>query len=251
MTRTVIITGAGSGIGAATARRFAEDGWNVVLNGRTRDKLEDVAKDLPERHTHIAPGDVSEPDDAARLVEAAVDTFGGLTCLVNNAGIARGGPPGELSHEDFDAQMRINVGGMFNCVTAALPHLKEADGACIVNTSSVSGLGGDWQMFGYNASKGAVSNMTRAMALDLAPDIRVNAVAPSMTETDMSKGIREDEALLDRFTDRIPMGRGAKPEEVASVIAFLASADAVFVNGVVLPVDGGLSASNGQPNFSA
>jgi len=251
MTRTVIITGAGSGIGAATARRFADDGWNVVLNGRTKEKLQHVAKDLLEMHCHVVSGDVSSPAEVEKLVEETVATFGGLTCLVNNAGIARGGAPGELSHADFEDTMRINVGGVFNCVTAALPHLKKADGASVVNTSSVSGEGGDWTMFGYNASKGAISNMTRAMALDLAPDIRVNAVAPTMTETAMSEGIRKDDALLARFKDRIPMGRGAQPEEVASVIAFLASADARFVNGVVLPVDGGLMASNGQPNFSA
>ncbi|MGK7754901.1 MULTISPECIES: SDR family NAD(P)-dependent oxidoreductase [unclassified Roseovarius] len=251
MTRTVIVTGAGSGIGAATAKRFADDGWNVVLNGRTREKLEAVAAELPEMHVRVVQGDVANPDDAARLVEEAVDSFGGLTCLINNAGIARGGEPGALSHDDFNAQMHINVGGTFNCVTAALPELKKADGACIVNTSSVSGERGDWAMFGYNASKGAISNMTRAMALDLAPEIRVNAVAPSLTETELTTDIRDDDALMKRFSDRIPMGRGAKPEEVASVIAFLASHDARFVNGVVLPVDGGLSASNGQPNFSA
>jgi meso-butanediol dehydrogenase/(S,S)-butanediol dehydrogenase/diacetyl reductase len=251
MTRTVIITGAGSGIGAATARRFAEDGWNVVLNGRTKEKLQNVAKDLPEMQRHIVSGDVSSREDAEKLVEETVATFGGLTCLVNNAGIARAGAPGELSHGDFEDTMRTNVGGVFNCVTAALPHLEKADGSSVVNTSSVSGEGGDWTMFGYNASKGAVSNMTRAMALDLAPDIRVNAVAPTMTETAMSEGIREDDALMKRFKDRIPMARGAQPEEVADVIAFLASSDARFVNGVVLPVDGGLMASNGQPNFSA
>ncbi len=251
MTRTAIITGAGSGIGAATAKRFADDGWNVVLNGRTRDKLDAVAAELPEMGVRVVDGDVSKPDDAERLITEAVESFGGLTCVVNNAGIARGGAPGDLSFEDFNAQMNINAGGVFNCVTAALPELKKADGACIVNTSSVSGLGGDWTMFGYNASKGAVSNMTRAMALDLAPDIRVNAVAPSLTRTEMSSGIRDDESLMARFKDRIPMGRAAEPEDVASVIAFLASHDARFVNGVVLPVDGGLSASNGQPNFAA
>ncbi|QFT92838.1 3-oxoacyl-[acyl-carrier-protein] reductase FabG [Roseovarius sp. THAF9] len=251
MTRTAIITGAGSGIGAATAKRFAEDGWNVVLNGRTRDKLDAVAGELPEMGVRVVDGDVSKPDDAERLVTEAVESFGGLTCLVNNAGIARGGAPGDLSLEDFNAQMNINAGGVFNCVTAALPELKKADGACIVNTSSVSGLGGDWTMFGYNASKGAVSNMTRAMALDLAPDIRVNAVAPSLTDTEMTAGMQDDTDLMTRFAERIPMGRGAQPAEVASVIAFLASHDARFVNGVVLPVDGGLSASNGQPNFAA
>ena len=251
MTRTVIITGAGSGIGAATARRFARDGWNVVLNGRTRDKLESVAQDLDHGQTKIVAGDVSEKDDTARLISETVKAFGGLTCLVNNAGIARGGAPGDLGHGEFQHMMRINVTGVFNCVTAALPHLRAAENASIVNTSSVSGLGGDWGMFGYNASKGAVSNMTRAMALDLAPQIRVNAVAPSYTKTNMTDGIEDNEDLLQRFKTRIPMGRGAEPEEVASVIAFLASPDAGFVNGVVLPVDGGLSASNGQPNFSA
>ncbi len=251
MPRTVIVTGAGSGIGAATARRFAADGWNVVLNGRTEQKLRDVAADLPEDSRLVVPGDVADPQDAARLIGETVSTFGDLTCLVNNAGIARGGAPGDLSREDFEATMRTNVTGIFTCVTAALPHLKKAEGASIVNTSSVSGLGGDWTMFGYNASKGAVSNMTRAMALDLAPAIRVNAVAPSFTETEMTAGMQDDTDLMDRFAERIPMGRGARPEEIASVIAFLASPDAGFVNGVVLPVDGGVSASNGQPNFAA
>lgn len=251
MTNTAIITGAGTGIGAATAKRFAEDGWNVVLNGRTREKLEKVAQDLPDAQVLVMPGDVSDAEDTDRLVKDTVDRFGGVSCLVNNAGIARGGTPGDLSHDDFEQMMRINVNGVHNCVVAALPHLKKAEGASIINTSSVSGLGGDWTMFGYNTSKGAVSNMTRAMALDLAPGIRVNAVAPSLTNTEMTAGMQDNTDLMDRFADRIPMGRGAQPEEVASVIAFLASDDAGFVNGVILPVDGGLSASNGQPNFSA
>ena len=145
--------------------------------------------------------------------------------------------------------MDINVTGIFNTSTEALPHLKETNGS-IVNTSSVSGIGGDWQMFGYNTSKGAVSNMTRAMALDLGKHgVRVNAVAPSVTKTQMSEGLREDDDKLAMVKNRIPMKRPAEPEEVASVIAFLAGPDAGFVSGVILPVDGGLSASNGQPNF--
>lgn len=250
MTKTVIVTGAGSGIGEATARRFSADGWNVVLNGRTKDKLDEVAADFDDDRTLVAQGDVSVMDDVQEMIGAALSRFGSLDCLVNNAGIARQGPPGKLKRDDWDKLFAINAGGIFNCVTAALPALKQSNGS-IVNVSSVSGIGGDWGMFGYNATKGAVSNMTRAMALDLAPDVRVNAVAPSITISEMTTGLTGDDALMDRFRDRIPMGRPAEASEIASVIAFLAGPDAGFVNGVVLPVDGGVSASNGQPNFGA
>lgn len=248
-TKTVIITGAGSGIGEAAARRFSEDGWNVVLNGRTREKLEKVAGDLPGERTLVIDGDVSNKNDAAYLISETVDRFGALDCLINNAGVAEMGRPGELALEDFEKIMSVNVTGIFNTVTEAVPHLKEAKGS-IVNTSSVSGIGGDWKMFGYNTSKGAVTNMTRAIALDLGKHgVRVNAVAPSVTRTSMSEGIREDERKMEMVKNRIPMKRAAEPEEVASVMAFLAGPDAGFVSGVILPVDGGLSASNGQPNF--
>ncbi len=249
-TKTVIVTGAGSGIGEATAKRFSADGWNVVLNGRTRSKLEAVAASLPEDRTLTVAGDVSNMNDVSHLVAETVNRFGGLDCLVNNAGVAAMGKPGDLSREDWDKMLSINVTGLYNTCTEALPHLKASKGS-VVNLSSVSGIGGDWQMFGYNTSKGAVSNMTRAMALDLGKDgVRVNAVAPSVTRTQMSEGIRDSDEKLAMVKNRIPMKRPAEPEEVASVIAFLAGPNAGFVNGVILPVDGGLSASNGQPNFT-
>ena len=139
---------------------------------------------------------------------------------------------------------------MFLTIKKSLPHLKKTKGS-VVNVSSVSGLGGDWGMFAYNASKGMVSNLTRALALDFgASGVRVNAVAPSLTRTPMAQGIFDDEQNYDQFKTRIPLQRGAEPEEVADVIAFLASSDARFVSGVLLPVDGGLSASNGQPNMN-
>lgn len=128
-----------------------------------------------------------------------------------------------------------------------MPHLIKSHG-CIVNVSSVSGLGGDWQMSFYNAAKGAVSNFTRALALDHgAEGVRVNAVCPSLTRSELTEDMFSDKALMAKFAERIPLGRAAEPDEVADVIAFLASHDARFVNGVNLPVDGGLSASNGQP----
>lgn len=253
--RTVIITGSSTGIGEAIARRFASEGANVVLNSRSRDDLEQVAADLEDERTLIVDGDVSDPDFANDLVAKAVDRFGGLDCLVNNAGTATAGPLAEASDDDIDKVIDVNVKGTMYACRAAIPHLAKSDapgGGSIVNTSSVSGTGGDWTMPIYNASKGAVTNLTRALALQLgAQGIRANAVCPSMTKTDMSEGIRENDDLLEAFLQRIPLGRPGEPEDVAAVVAFLASEDARFVTGANLPVDGGVSASNGQPNFQA
>ena len=245
--KVVIVTGAGSGIGAATARRFAAEGARVVIADLKADKLQATAKDLPADRTLAQPTDVSRYEEVERLVAAAVERFGGVDVLVNNAGIAVQGKVTEASLEDWTSILATNVSGVFHGVRAAMPHLLKTRG-CVVNTSSVSGLGGDWDMSFYNTSKGAVSNFTRALALDYGKQgVRVNAVAPSLTFTGMTQDIKEDKALLAKFAERIPLGRGAEPEEIASVIAFLASDDARFVTGVVLPVDGGVSASNGQP----
>ncbi|MBX9933993.1 MAG: SDR family oxidoreductase [Methylobacterium sp.] len=245
--KTVIVTGSGSGIGAATARRFAREGACVVLNGRTREKLDRVAADLHQTRTLVQPGDVSHQAGAEALISATVAQFGRLDVLVNNAGVAPTGPFLETAVEDWRKVMAIDVDGVFFCTRAALPRLLETKGS-IVNVSSVSGLGGDWNMSFYNAAKGAITNLTRSLALELgSKGVRVNAVNPSLTFTDLTKDMKDDEALMQKFAERIPLGRGAEPEEVADVIAFLASHDARFVSGVNLPVDGGLMASNGQP----
>ncbi|GJD96687.1 3-phenylpropionate-dihydrodiol/cinnamic acid-dihydrodiol dehydrogenase [Methylobacterium iners] len=246
--KTVVVTGSGSGIGAATVRRFAREGACVVLNGRTREKLDRVAADLDPARTLVQAGDVSDGASAETLVSAAVSRFGRLDVLVNNAGVAPTGPFLETPVEDWRKVMAIDVDGVFHCTRAALAHLLETKGS-IVNVSSVSGLGGDWNMSFYNAAKGAVTNLTRSLALELGgKGVRVNAVNPSLTFTELTAGMKDDAALMQKFADRIPLGRGAEPEEVADVIAFLASHDARFVNGVNLPVDGGLMASNGQPH---
>lgn len=248
--KSAIITGGGSGIGAAVAVRLVKDGWQVTINGRTKKKLEKVKKDIGKsKRVHIFAGDVSNPKDVEKMIKAHVKEFGGLDGLINNAGVAVMGGVDEVKFEDWKNLMSINVDGMFHTITNSKKYLEKSKGA-IVNVSSVSGLGGDWNMWVYNTSKGAVSNLTRALALDLAAvGVRVNAVAPSLTDTDMAGGIMDDDKIMKRFKRRIPMGRAAKPEEVAAVIAFLLSEDARFVNGVILPVDGGLSASNGQPKF--
>jgi meso-butanediol dehydrogenase/(S,S)-butanediol dehydrogenase/diacetyl reductase len=245
--RVVVVTGAGSGIGAATAKRFASEGASVVLNGRDPGKLDRIASELDAGRTLVHAGDVSVQSDAEALMAAAVGRFGRIDVLVNNAGVAPTGPFLDASVEDWRKVMAVDVDGVFFCIRAALPHLLASKGS-IVNVSSVSGLAGDWNMSFYNAAKGAVTNLTRSLALELGDKgVRVNAVNPSLTFTDLTHGMKDDDGLMARFADRIPMGRGAEPEEIADVIAFLASHDARFVTGVNLPVDGGLSASNGQP----
>lgn len=246
--KIVIITGAGSGIGEATARRFAADGATVVLVGRTQDKLDKVADALADKNkVFVRPTDVSKAEDVRALFDEVIDKYGQLDVLVNNAGVASGGLIADVTDEDWHKVMSINVDGVFHCTRAAMPHLKKT-GGCVVNTSSVSGLGGDWAFATYNTSKGAVSNFTRAVALDYAKTgVRVNAVCPSLTRSELTDDMFEKSDLMGKFAERIPMGRGAEPEEVGDVIVFLASHDARFINGVNLPVDGGLSASNGQP----
>ena len=246
----VIVTGAGSGIGAATAQRFAAEGAKVVLAGRTRGKLETAAKDFLVDCFLLQEADVSSKASVDRMVAAAVGRFGRLDILVNNAGLAPVGPIMEVAVDDWRATMATNVDGVYYGCRAAVPHLLATRGA-IVNVSSVAGLGGDWNMSAYNAAKGAVTNLTRSLALELGGrGVRVNAVNPSLTSTALTRGLEENDALKAKFTERIPMGRSARPEEVAAVIAFLASKDASFVNGVNLPVDGGLNASNGQPKLA-
>lgn len=245
--KVVIVTGAGSGIGAATARRFASEDACVVLAGRTRAKLDKVAETLPADKVLVRVTDVAKWDDVQGLIQDTVKKYGRLDVLVNNAGVAPEGKITEATLEDWRQVMAVDLDGVFYGCRAAIPELIKTKGS-IINVSSVSGLGGDWSLSFYNAAKGAVTNFTRALAIDHGADgIRINAVCPSLTRTNMTEDMYQDAELMAKFKERIPMARGAEPEEVADVIAFLASHDARFINGVNLPVDGGLTASNGQP----
>jgi meso-butanediol dehydrogenase / (S,S)-butanediol dehydrogenase / diacetyl reductase len=248
--KVVIVTGAGSGIGAATVRRFHAEGAAVVLAGRTKAKLAKTMQDLEDKRCAIQIADVSVPEDMEKLAADTIDRFGRIDVLVNNAGIGMLGGFLDLPATEWHRVFSINVDGIFNATRSILPHLIETKG-CVVNLSSVSGLGGDRGLSFYNATKGAVSNLTRTLALEFGKTgVRVNAVCPSVTFTELNKPVFErNPELLQRQLDRIPLGRGAQPEEVASVIAFLASSDASFVNGVNLPVDGGVDASSGQGVF--
>ncbi|MGB7373994.1 SDR family NAD(P)-dependent oxidoreductase [Pontixanthobacter sp.] len=249
--KTVIVTGSSGGIGEGIARRFASEGANVVLNSRNRDDLEKVAADFDAARTLIVEGDVSDADFAGKIVTKTVETFGSLDVLVNNAGVAAFGQLVDASDEDIDSTLNINVKGVLYLCRAAIPELAKTKGS-IINVSSVSGVGGDWVLPIYNASKGAVSNLTRSLALQLGSQgIRVNAVLPTITRSDMSAGMLDQDAMMDAFHNRIPLGRIGEPEDIAGPVAFLASQDAGFVTGVNLAVDGGTNASNGQPNMMA
>ena len=247
--KVVIVTGAGSGIGAGTARRFLQEGAFVTLNGRREHKLQETIAGFDAAKSLVHPGDVSVEAYVKRLVEDTISKFGKLDVLVNNAAFATFGPFAQTTTQEWRKLMATDVDGIYFACREALPHLLKTKGS-IINLSSASGLGGDWGMSSYNAAKGAITNFTRALALEYGSrGVRINAVAPSLTSSEATAFLEKNEAAMAAFLDRLPIGRAAKPEEVAGVIAFLASEDAVFVNGVILSVDGGLHASNGQPNF--
>ncbi|HBI69063.1 MAG TPA: 3-oxoacyl-ACP reductase [Massilia sp.] len=245
--KTVLVTGAASGIGLAAARRFLDEGARVVMLDIDEAALREAAAGLPQDRVLVQVGDTADKQTAATAVKAAVERFGGLHILVNNAGMATEGDITQTSEEDFERVMAVNVAGYFHMAKAAMPELVKTKGS-IVMTSSVSGLGGDWNLFAYNTSKGAVSNMVRAMAMDAGKDgVRVNAVNPSFTKTGMTEDMVSNPELVAKFRERMPLGAPEDPEGVAAVMAFLASEDARLITGVNLPVDAGLMASNGQP----
>jgi meso-butanediol dehydrogenase/(S,S)-butanediol dehydrogenase/diacetyl reductase len=245
--KTVLVTGAASGIGLATARRFLDEGARVVMLDIDGDTLKKAASSLPQDRVLVQVGDTADKNTATAAVKAAVERFGGLHILINNAGMATEGDITQTSEEDFERVMAVNVGGYYHMAKAAMPELIKVRGA-IVMTSSVSGLGGDWNLFAYNTSKGAVSNMVRAMAMDMGKHgVRVNAVNPSFTKTGMTEDMVNDPELVAKFRERMPLGAPEDPEGVAAAMAFLASEDARLITGVNLPVDAGLMASNGQP----
>ncbi len=245
----VLITGAASGIGEGAARRFAEEGATLMLGAIDKPALDRLAGDLGGT-VETRETDVSDREACDALVQAAVDRFGRIDVLINDAGVDHLGKLDEGDFADFTKVIETDLYGVVHMSRAAIAHLRKSRG-CIINVSSVSGLGGDWNHSFYCAAKGAVSNFTRALAMDEASNgVRINAVNPSLTYTVLTAGMKEQPELIAKFEERIPMGRGAEPADIAGAIAFLASADARFITGVNLPVDGGLTASNGQPPLS-
>ncbi|MGY1783652.1 SDR family NAD(P)-dependent oxidoreductase [Geodermatophilus sp. SYSU D00698] len=242
----VLVTGGGTGIGLAITRAFLDAGATVAITGRRRDRLESALEGVPAERGAALPADVSDPAQVRRLVADVVDRFGRLDVVVSNAAGYESGEVTDLADDAWEQMRATNVDAFFHLAKAALPRLAESGGN-LVAVSSVSGLRGDWGQAGYNATKAAVTNFVRSLALDWGPrGVRLNAVAPAFTFTELNADAPRDDESLAPFRNRIALGRPGEPEDIAPSVLFLASGGARYVTGAVLAVDGGTSASTGQ-----
>jgi glucose 1-dehydrogenase len=251
--KNVLVTGGSSGIGQAIAVRFAEQGANVAINYLTQPE---EAHDTEEQvhacvrrvqqegvRDVLVGGDVSSEQDVVRMVGEAVDGLGGLDILVNNAGIQISRPTEELSSDDFDRVLAVNLRGSFLCAREAIRHfLAEDKSGSIVNISSVHQLIPKPGYLGYSASKGGMQNLTRTLALEYAGrGIRVNGIGPGATVTPINRAWIDDPEKRAQVEEHIPMQRAGDSDEMAGVTAFLASDDAAYITGQTIFVDGGLT----------
>lgn len=246
----VLVTGGGSGIGRAVARAFDEAGATVVITGRRSQPLQDVVDASASGRVHALEADVGRLEEVHRLVAEVVATYGKIDVVVSNAGKYVGGSIHEIEESDWRAMLGSNVEGLFNLAKVTFPELERTQGS-LVAVSSVSGLRGDWGQAPYNATKGAVSQLVRCLALDWgASGVRVNAIAPSLTDTEATHDLVMDREMATQFAARTALGRLAEPEDMAPAVLFLASRAAAYITGVILPVDGGTSASSGQAHVT-
>ncbi len=244
--KRVLVTGGSRGIGRATAQAFREAGAQVAVNGRTAESTADGIAAMGDDGLIAAPGDIGTVAGCEAVVDAALDAFGGLDVLVNSAGVAKARSIETCDEAFWDEVMDINLKGTFFCIRAAAAALRESHGS-IVNVASTSGLSGDANLSTYCASKGGVVLLTKALSAEFAPEVRVNCVCPGWVDTDMAKvyiNNSDDPAAARAEIDAdSPMGRIARPDEIAAPILYLASKAAGIVTGVVLPIDGGSMAS--------
>jgi NAD(P)-dependent dehydrogenase (short-subunit alcohol dehydrogenase family) len=247
--KVALITGGGTGIGRAIALAFAREGASVAVAGRRLEKLREVIGEIQkQRGAGLAMEcDVTRAVDVARAVKGTVERFGRLNVLVNNAGALQASTVEGISEEEWDRQMTVNLKGPFLMSRAVLAEFRKCGGGVIVNIGSVLGLFAVKDRAAYCASKGGVTMLTKAMALDHAHEkIRVNCICPSVVETDLVKSVFDEsergQAMLKARLATIPLGRLGRPEDVAEMAVYLASEESAWLTGAAIPLDGGVTA---------
>lgn len=244
--RAAVVTGAGRGIGAGCARALAEAGCDVVIASRTKEQLDAVAAEIEAlgRRAVVVPIDVNDNDAVAALVGACTDAFGRLDVVVNNAGGTMPRPFLDTSPGYLERALHFNVTSAFVLSKAAVPVMLEQGSGAIVNISSTMGRLRDRGMLAYGTAKAALAHMTRLMAADLAPKVRVNAIAVGSVATSALEVVLADEALRTQMVEATPLKRLGEPEDIAAACVYLASPAGSFITGKVIEVDGGLEEPN-------
>ncbi len=233
------MTGGASGIGAATVQRFLEEGSAVAVLDCDAPGCEELRRRLPEVHTVLA--DVSDQAQVQRAFAEIVKAIGGVDVVINNAGISIRHGFLDITAEEWNKVLAVNLTGVFHVAQTAARVMMEGDGGVILQTASTNGMVGHPYYADYNATKAGVIQLTRSMALELAPKVRVNAVAPGYVLTPMQRAEYTD-AMLEAVNQKIPLRRHAQPEEIAGLFAYLASDDAAYITGQVYVIDGGETA---------
>jgi meso-butanediol dehydrogenase / (S,S)-butanediol dehydrogenase / diacetyl reductase len=235
-TKRILITGGASGIGAATAARFLDEGSSVVILDRDPTGLANIRKDLPKLAGTVE-ADVSNLPQVQAAFADAIKLMGGVDVLINNAGISIRHNFLEITPDEWDKVIAVNLTGSFYVAQTAARHMWERGSGVILQTASTNGIVGQPYYADYNATKAGMIELTKSMALELAPKVRVCAVAPGYVLTPMQRAEYTD-AMLDEVNRKIPLRRHAQPEEVAALFAFLASDDAAYITGQVYTIDG-------------
>jgi NAD(P)-dependent dehydrogenase (short-subunit alcohol dehydrogenase family) len=235
--KSVLVTGGASGIGAATAARFLEEGAQVCVLDRDEARCAAIRETLPGL-AGVLHCDVTQVDQVQRAFAKAVQAMGGVDVLINNAGISIRHRFLEIKPEEWDRVVAVNLTGVFLVAQAAARHMAERGSGVILNMASTNGIMGYPFYADYNTTKAGVIELTRSMALELAPALRVNAVAPGYVITPLQKK-EYSQLMLEELSQKIPLKRRAQPEEIGALFAFLASDDAAYITGQVFIVDGG------------
>lgn len=240
--KIAIITGGGTGIGLASAELFVREGAQAVLFGRRPEPLEAAVENIGAAASMLS-GDITQKGDVEKLVDHTLQKHGRIDILVNNAGIFSLSPLHETDSEAWDQTFDINMRGVFHLTRQVLPHMIENKSGNLIHISSVLGIRAVPGTAAYNASKGALNQFSRSIAVEYGGQgIRSNAICPGMIETEMTEELRSDTALMEEFMKRYPLGRFGKPDDVAQACLFLASDESSFITGATLPVDGGCTA---------